>query len=70
MKYLEYKNHEIPKLECCVLNRRLTAIGGQNGWLGVFLVDSTKNGFEAIYFSCNSITFFLIFLIFVFKKSF
>lgn len=25
-------------------NRRLTAIGGQNGWLGVFLVDSNKNG--------------------------
>ena len=25
-------------------NRRLTAIGGQNGWLGVFLVDSIKNG--------------------------
>lgn len=25
------------------LNRRLTAIGCQNGWLGVFLVDSAKN---------------------------
>jgi len=41
MKYLEYKNHES---SCCMLNRRLTAIGGQNGWLGIFLVDSIKNG--------------------------
>lgn len=36
MKYLEANN------EHCV-KRRLTAIGCQNGWLGVFVVDSTKN---------------------------
>lgn len=27
-----------------LLDRRLTAIGSQNGWLGVYLVDAEKNG--------------------------
>lgn len=30
------------------LDRRLTAIGCQNGWLGVYLVESVKNGKQII----------------------
>lgn len=26
------------------LDRRLTALGCQNGWIGVFFVDAAKNG--------------------------
>ena len=37
MKYFAANN-------CSSFNRRLTALGCQNGWLGVFLIDSAKNG--------------------------
>ena len=42
MKYLSSKGSSGFTLANC--DRRITAIGCQNGWLGVYFVDSFKNG--------------------------
>lgn len=47
MKYLNENvstEDETINLDRMSLNRRLTAIGCQNGWLGVFFIDINKNG--------------------------
>lgn len=33
-----------PEQPTAIFDRRLSAFGSQNGWLGVFLVNSVKNG--------------------------
>lgn len=40
---MKYLSSRINSSEIC-LDRRLTALGTQNGWVGIFFVDSVKNG--------------------------
>lgn len=44
------------------IDRRITAIGCQNGWINVFVVDSIKNGKNR-----KNLIYFLYYLIFLFN---
>lgn len=51
MKYLSSRIN----VTSFILDRRLTALGCQNGWVGVYYVDAQKNGlnFKLKKIKCN-----------------